>query len=60
MFKNPILRVFNKMVGFLSIYALGEQISVKAFDRSQMNTKKFLNNTAAISVQLPYIAGHSL
>ena len=40
--------------------ALGEQIcTVKTSDRSQMNPKILFNNTV-ISVQLPYIAGHSL
>ena len=42
------------------ICALDEQIcTVKTSDRSQMNPNIFLNNTV-ISVQLPYIAGHSL
>ena len=40
--------------------ALGEQIcTVKTSDRSQMNPKNVFNNTV-ISVQLPYIADHSL
>ena len=42
------------------IHALAEQkCTVKTSDRSLKNPKRFLNNTA-MSVQLPYIAGHSL
>ena len=40
--------------------ALAEQMcTLKQSDRSQINPKIILNDTA-ISVQLPYIAGHSL
>ncbi len=46
-------------LGFLDIeFALLLKIFT-VNDRIQMNPKKFLNNTT-ISVQLPYIAGHSL
>ena len=44
----------------IKICAFAEQIcNVKTSDRSQIKPKTFFNNTA-ISVQLTYIAGHSL
>ena len=43
------------------ICAVAEQMcTVKMSDRSQFNSKKFLNYNTAISDQILYIAGHFL
>ena len=63
MFKTPTLGVdsFPELVFFkLSICAQTQDLQIfKKFNMSQMNPKEVFHNTT-YSVQLPYIAGHSL